>query len=203
MKAHAGASTLTLCLLGTSVPRGCAFLQHEIGALHQHHPSPLSSSRSRLDLDQFDGLSEDGDFLIVGINGGDPLETDTDESNYSASSPQSSPSFGLRVASADDSIDLAAVQRFREARPSTGINAVDSDDDEEALESVGEWLSDIMPTLRDSDIDSYARKFVAIGFAPDCVTQCELTWDDLSFMKLLHRRYLFNEITGQDHPWEA
>ena len=186
------------------MPRGCAFLQHEIGALRQH-PFPLSSSRSRLDVDQFDGLSEDGDFLIVGLNGGDPLETTgtSDESNYSASSPQSSPSFGLRVASADDSIDLAAVQRFREERPSTEINAIDSDDDEEALESVGEWLSDIMPTLRDSDIDSYARKFVAIGFDAGCVTQCELTWDDLSFMKLLHRRYLFNEITGQDHPWEA
>ena len=183
------------------MPRGCAFLQHEIGALHQH--PPLSSSRSRLDVDQFDGLSEDGDFLIVGINGGDPLETTTDESNYSASSPQSSPSFGLRVASADDSIDLAAVQRFREERPSTETNAVDSDDDEEALESVGEWLSDIMPTLRHSDIDSYAREFVAMGFHPGCVTQCELTWDDLGFMKMLHRRYLFNEMTGQDHPWEA
>ncbi len=185
------------------MPRGCAFLHHEIGALHQH-PSPLSSSRSRpsaqRDVDQFDGLSEDGDFLIVGINGGDPLETTTDESNYSASSPQSSPSFGLRVASADDSIDLAAVQRFREERPSTETNAVDSDDDEEALESVEEWLSEIMPTLRDTDITRYARQFVAIGFDPGCVTQCELTWDDLGFMKMLHRRYLFNEITGQDHP---
>ena len=184
------------------MPRGCAFLQHEIGVLHQH-PPPLSSSRSRLYVDQFDGLSEDGDFLIVGINGGDPLETTSDESNYISSSPQSLPSFGLRVASADDSIDLAAVQRFREKRPSTGIIAVDSDDDEEALESVGEWLSEIMPTLRESDIDSYTRKFVAIGFHPGCVTQCELTWDDLDFMKMLHRRYLFNEITGQDHPWEA
>ena len=202
MKAHAGASTLILCLLGTSVPRGCAFLQHEIGVLHQH-PPPLSSSRYRLDVGQFDGLSEDGDFLIVGINGGDPLETTSDESNCAASSPQSLPSFGLRVTSADDSIDLAAVQRFKEERPRTGINAVDSDDDEEALESVGEWLSEIMPTLRDADITRYARQFVAIGFDPSCVTQCELTWDDLDFMKMLHRRYLFNEITGQDHAWEA
>lgn len=177
-----------------------------------------SRPSAQRDVGQFDGLSEDGDFLIVGINGGDPLETTTNEDNYGASSLQSSPSFGLGVAAADDSINMAAVQRFREQskgsrigntgirseeRSFTGDNAIVSDDDEDAVEAVGVWLSEIIPTLRDSDNVTYSRKLVAIGFDPGCVTQCELTWDDLSFMKLLHRRYFLHEITGQDHPWEA
>ena len=176
------------------------------------------SSTPKRSLDDFVGLNDDGDFLMVGINGVDPLEIATqDDEDHDGTPPTASqstiPSFGLKLTSADDSIDMAAVQRFREqsevsridqaaqmkesARPSHGS------DDDEAVEAVGEWLSEIIPTLRDADNVRYSQELVAIGFDPGCVTQCELTWEDLSFMKLLHRRYLYNEITGQDHPWEA
>lgn len=169
-------------------------------------------------LDDFVGLNDDGDFLMVGINGVDPLEIATqDDEDHDGTPPPASqstiPSFGLKLTSADDSIDMAAVQRFREQSEFSRIDQVaqtkesahpshDSDDDE-AIEAVGEWLSEIIPTLRDADNVRYSQELVAIGFDPGCVTQCELTWEDLSFMKLLHRRYLYNEITGQDHPWEA
>lgn len=169
-------------------------------------------------LDDFIGLNDDGDFLMVGINGVDPLEiaTQDDEDNdgtLPTASQSTIPSFGLKLTSADDSIDMAAVQRFREQSEVSRIDQVaqtkesaqpshDSNDDE-AVEAVGEWLSEIIPTLRDVDNVRYSQELVAIGFEPGCVTQCELTWEDLSFMKLLHRRYFYNEITGQDHPWEA
>ena len=169
-------------------------------------------------LDDFVGLNDDGDFLMVGINGVDPLDIATqdgkDHDGTLPPVPQSTiPSFGLKLTSADDSIDMAAVQQFREqsevAKRDEGDRTKESarpshdSDDDEAVEAVGEWLSDIIPTLRDADNVRYSQELVAIGFDPGCVTQCELTWEDLGFMKLLHRRYLYNEITGQDHPWEA
>ena len=75
--------------------------------------------------------------------------------------------------------------------------------DEELLSDVKEWLVTIIPKLNGNDVDEYARGLSGIGFHPECVTMCELNYDDLDFMKVLHRRYLFNEITGIEHPWEA
>lgn len=164
--------------------------------------------------DHFWELNQDGDFLITGINGNDPLQGgDENEGSSSLVSSPSSPSLGLKLTSADDSIDMSVVARFKEAvdaRSSTSDSIVasnvdesDDDADEGAVGSVEEWLLQIIPTLQETDSTRYARKLVAIGFDPGCVTQCELTWDDLEFMKSLHRRYLYNEITGQGHPWEA
>ena len=179
---------------------------------------PGQLSTPQRGLDDFVGLNDDGDFLMVGINGVDPLESatqdDEDHDGALPPAPQSTiPSFGLKLTSADDSIDMAAVERFREqsevsridqaAQTKESAQPSHGSDDDEAVEAVGEWLSEIIPTLRDADNVRYSQELVSIGFDPGCVTQCELTWEDLSFMKLLHRRYLYNEITGQDHPWEA
>jgi hypothetical protein len=173
------------------------------GGVAESRRTPMSAQR---DVGDFVGLNDAGDFLMVGINGDDPLEISPREEEE-----QSMPSFGLKLTSADDSIDMAAIQRFREQSEVSRIkedtreedNLSAANDDDEVIGSIGEWLSELIPTLRDTDNVKYARELVDIGFDPGCVTQCELTWDDLSFMKLLHRRYLYNEITGQDHPWEA
>jgi hypothetical protein len=75
--------------------------------------------------------------------------------------------------------------------------------DETALSEIKEWLLSIIPALNQQDAESYSRGLDAIGFNPGCVTMCELQFEDLAFMKVLHRRYLFNEITGIEHPWEV
>ena len=167
-------------------------------------PSPLA------DNSQFSGLTDDGDLLITGINGDDPLQSDTNEEGSSLlSSSPPSPSFGLKLTSADDSIDMAAVARFKEQvaardRPDrSAARANTNHADEGAIGRVEEWLLQMIPTLQEVDLTTYARDLVDIGFDPGCITQCELQWDDLGFMKLLHRRYIYKEITGEGHPWEA
>lgn len=75
-----------------------------------------------------------------------------------------------------------------------------NDEDEKSLKA---WLLATIPKLNQHDLEEYSRGLVEIGFHPECVTMCELKYEDLGFMKVLHRRYLFNEVTGIEHPWEA
>ena len=176
---------------------------------------------------EFSGLNDDGDFLISGINDGNESRDDGNEQTSSVlgslSTTPSSTSFGaafggLKLTSADDTIDLSAVARFKEQADASKRESMSSrseisnysDDtmdfsaeDDDAILVVEEWLLEIIPTLRESDSRMYAERLFEIGFDPACISQCELTMEDLQFMKLLHRRYLFNEITGEGHPWEA
>eukprot|EP00562_Extubocellulus_spinifer_P020041 CAMPEP_0178591156 /NCGR_PEP_ID=MMETSP0697-20121206/28631_1 /TAXON_ID=265572 /ORGANISM="Extubocellulus spinifer, Strain CCMP396" /LENGTH=273 /DNA_ID=CAMNT_0020227983 /DNA_START=125 /DNA_END=943 /DNA_ORIENTATION=+ len=147
-------------------------------------PSPLA------DNSQLSGLTDDGDLLITGINGDDPLQSDANEEGSSllSSSSPPSPSFGLKLTSADDSIDMAAVARFKEqeaarGRPDRSVVARDNNNhaDEGASWRVEEWLLQMIPTLQEGDLTTYARELVDIGFDPGCITQCELQWDDLGF----------------------
>jgi len=94
----------------------------------------------------------------------------------------------------------------------SAINKAQNDDgmrssinyaDEETLTKIEEWLLSIIPTLNPNDVRAYAFGLDEIGFKPDCITQCELRYEDLTFMKVLHRRYLFNEVTGVEHPFEV
>jgi hypothetical protein len=64
------------------------------------------------------------------------------------------------------------------------------------------WLLGVIPTLNDKDLTKYATGLLDIGFDSECVTSCELRLSDLQFMKVLHRRYFFNEITGLGHPFK-
>jgi len=75
--------------------------------------------------------------------------------------------------------------------------------DEESLSDIENWLLSIIPTLNPNDVRAYTSGLDKIGFNPDCITQCELRYEDLTFMKVLHRRYLFNEVTGIEHPFEV
>jgi hypothetical protein len=75
--------------------------------------------------------------------------------------------------------------------------------DEDVLNEIEEYLMEIMPTLSETDVENYAMGLGSIGFHPKCVTLCELKLEDLDFMKVLHRRYFFNEVTGGEHPFEV
>mmetsp|Transcript_17955 Transcript_17955/g.52059 ORF Transcript_17955/g.52059 Transcript_17955/m.52059 type:complete len:274 (-) Transcript_17955:210-1031(-) len=66
--------------------------------------------------------------------------------------------------------------------------------DPEDVAWLEDWIADAMPTLKPSDAREYARGLARIGFDPECVTRSELRMDDLSFMKVLHRRYLYEKV---------
>ena len=83
------------------------------------------------------------------------------------------------------------------------VDTQQSDYDESSLIEIEEWLLTVIPKLSDNDIESYTRGLSRIGFHPECATMCELKYEDLEFMKVLHRRYLFNEVTGIEHPFEV
>ena len=68
--------------------------------------------------------------------------------------------------------------------------------------SVRGWLSGLLPSLDAYDLEAYAEGLTGIGFLPSCPSQCEVRYDDLDFMRVLHRRYLYREITGKGHPFE-
>lgn len=90
-----------------------------------------------------------------------------------------------------------------DVRRDSTTNSINVEMDDESLNDNKEWLHSVIPTLSSSDLDLYARGLYRIGFHPECVTMCELKYEDLEFMKVLHRRYLFNEVTGVDHPFEC
>mmetsp|Transcript_6598 Transcript_6598/g.14305 ORF Transcript_6598/g.14305 Transcript_6598/m.14305 type:complete len:390 (+) Transcript_6598:31-1200(+) len=76
------------------------------------------------------------------------------------------------------------------------------EDDETLLsiQTIKEWLVELIPTLPDKELDAYARGLDDIGFHPECITMSELQFEDLGFMKVLHQRYVFHEVTGVKHP---
>lgn len=206
---------------------------------------------SRLYNDPSYGLTEDGDFAILGVNAYD--NSDDDNSIISQSvgdlssllagvglGEVSTQSSGTQFAntnvgrnanvpnfSATSSINDAIFGRIDSSSimttPDTKRGSVigenvgersnnvqqqnqytrSSDIDETSLSEIQEWLLSIMPALTQQDAESYSRGLNEIGFNPGCVTMCELQFEDLAFMKVLHRRYLFNEVTGNDHPWEV
>jgi hypothetical protein len=184
----------------------------------------LSSSSVSFGGELVGGLNDDGDFLMVGINDDAAnlqywSDTTTEEKNLSitaASVSRTSSASSLGLESNSDShisssTTTTALDPLRTLSSSTRDDVDDDDDVDSALlppilatiTRLHTWLLEIIPTLSPADIQVYAAKLDDIGFDPECKTQCELLYDDLDFMKLLHRRYLFKEVSGQDHPWEA
>ena len=70
--------------------------------------------------------------------------------------------------------------------------------------AVKQWLFDTLPSLdKNDDLELYSEQLTRLGFHPDeCPSMCEISYEDLDFMKVLHRRYFYTEITGQEHPFE-
>ena len=212
-------------------------------------PVQISSRSSRLYNDPSYGLTEDGDFAILGVNAYD--NSDDDDSSISQSvgdlssilagvglsqlSTQSSPTtdvintgvsqnkFGSTTSSINNAIsgwlDSSSIPDTNNRGSVVGENVGERSNgndtqqqtqyttntavDEASLSEIQEWLLSIMPALNQQDAESYSRGLNAIGFNPGCVSMSELQFEDLAFMKVLHRRYLFNEVTGNDHPWEV
>lgn len=148
-------------------------------------------------------MTDDGDLALVGINVADScLVKSENESDvgWSWSSTQASTS---RLPLLEPTVVVPNVNESA-APSSTSISSQRRPNNPEQVQEVMEWLIEIIPTLLDSGDDCrfYAEELVAIGFHPNCVTQCELQMDDLAFMKPLHQRYIYNEVTGRSHPWK-
>lgn len=204
-------------------------------------------SQLHMSNDPFYGLTEDGDFAILGINAHD----DSDENNSrSTRTGQSvgdlssllsgvmfsglndpSTQFSRRTTATSMTVSSAPVnnaifgrldstsfsgsdakgdiligeigERSDNSQPQLVQSRRSSSVDEATISEIKEWLLSIIPALNDHDVEYYSTGLNKIGFSPNCVTMCELQFSDLDFMKLLHRRYLFNEVTGNEHPWEV
>ncbi len=155
------------------------------------------------------GLTEDGDFAIVGINAhvNDDDENDNVEINRQNSSTGTSIDWqGVGnmlfneplLKSGNGDIGVGPTNRYQNFRGNQVFpkEAV-------ADPQVEEWLMEVMPSLDESEVECYAQGLTTIGFRPQCPSLCELQYNDLDFIeKVLHRRYLFKEITGESHPFE-
>mmetsp|Transcript_11918 Transcript_11918/g.19524 ORF Transcript_11918/g.19524 Transcript_11918/m.19524 type:complete len:232 (-) Transcript_11918:21-716(-) len=210
-----------------------------------------TSPSSRLYNDPSYGLTEDGDFAILGVNAYDNGDDDNSSIGQSVgdlssilagvglSTVSTQPSsatdaintgvgqneFGTTSSSINNAIfgrldsssivGISDTNRGSVIGENVGERSNDNDTqqqnqytrstavDETSISEIQEWLLSIMPALNQQDAESYSRGLDAIGFNPGCVTMCELQFEDLAFMKVLHRRYLFNEVTGNEHPWEV
>ena len=157
------------------------------------------------------GLTDDGDFAILGVNVEEKAEGDDSDGNGpSSTSISGSSNSGTEIGWQGVGNMLFNEELLKSGRVDMGVGATNKYKDFRGNEIVPktdpivkEWLLEILPSLKDSDmIDTYAEGLSNLGFHPQCASMCELTYDDLDFMKALHQRYLFKEITGEEHPFE-
>ena len=191
-----------------------------------------------LSNDSFYGLTDDGDFAILGVNAYDSSDDDNNESSIGQSvgdlsallsgttfaGLNESPTVNQTPTTSNDAIfgqiDTTSStknmdgkrgnvigeigeQRQLQQQQRQSYNKRSSSADGAVLSEIKEWLLSMIPTLNQQDVDLYTRGLNAIGFHPVCVTMSELQFEDLAFMKILHQRYIFNEVTGIEHPWEV
>lgn len=162
------------------------------------------------DYGELSGLTDDGDFAILGINAynNENNENENMEPN-NRQNPNTGTSIGWQgvgnmlfneplLQSGNVDIGVGPTNRYRNFR---GNEVLPKELDVDP--QVEEWLMEILPSLEESEVECYAQGLLAIGFRPHCPSLCELRYDDLDFIeKVLHRRYLFKEITGESHPFE-
>jgi hypothetical protein len=183
--------------------------------------SPCRSSSHCLHLsnDSFYGLTDDGDFAILGINACDSSDDDNNDSSIGQSvGDLSSLLAGTTFAGLNESPavsqtlvvdgkrgnvigEIGEQRQLQQQQQQPYKN--NGSADKAVLSEIKEWLLSIIPTLNQQDVDLYTRGLNEIGFHPACVTMSELQFEDLAFMKILHARYIFNEVTGIEHPWEV
>jgi len=204
--------------------------------------SPFRSSSHCLHLSSNDssfyGLTDDGDFAILGVNAYDSSDDDNNDSsigqsvgdlssllagttfaglnesptvNQTPTTTSNDAIFGRIDTSSTKNMDgkrgnvigeigeQSQLQQQQQQQPYKRSRSAD----EAVLAEIKEWLLSIIPTLNQQDVDLYTRGLNEIGFHPACVTMSELQYEDLAFMKILHQRYVFNEVTGIEHPWEV
>mgnify|MGYP007072047907 CR=1 FL=1 len=134
MKAYA--ARLLLILLAICM-RSCAFSQDRCSRTQS---SQLSSSSGDTPSDRYLGLNEDGDFLMVGINGNDSVD-ESDDGISSSTSSHSLSMYGARVESTPISalVDKWALDRFDKL--TSGSRAHGTGDDERGSSTSHQRLS--------------------------------------------------------------
>lgn len=160
----------------------------------------------------FSTLNEDGDFIIGGLNDNDSNSSNSgDESsstlpNVAETQKQLASLLKIDYAVSTNSGDISDIDEQQDLKSFDFIKeSVKIDDDmssrsregnrkidELQLTKIQGFLTSIL-TLTESDLKYYAVEFVSIGFDPDCNSSGELEYDDLGFMKQLHRRYFWKE----------
>lgn len=157
------------------------------------------------------GLTDDGDFAILGINVSLDDNNDYEEkinlNNYILKGEFNT---GTLIGSGGVGKMLFNEHLQRSGRVDLGVGATNKYRDFRGNEIVRkdgdpivkEWLLELLPNLDIYDVESYAEGLSNIGFDPNCKSQCELQYDDLDFMRVLHRRYIYKEIMGEGHPFE-
>jgi len=171
--------------------------------------TPCYSSRS-------DSLNEDGDFLIPGINDNDSLSSlSSSSSDLLTSSSSSDPNTQeQQVTSLREILQYSDVGDKKEQQHQQLLYVSNNKNPGNELLGVGEdatrvledflasifsstslqWNSQNENTGGSTLLNTYARKLANIGFDPDCdEISIELKYEDLAFMKLLHRRYFWKE----------
>lgn len=156
-------------------------------SLGQSTTESATGSKTIIDQ-QILGLTDDGDLALIGFNVAD-------------SSDDGEASIGNDVLSnTQDDCGNSVTTATTTTVSMAGNERVDNDDQE--IQEMADWLFECIPTLKDDDYFYYADQLVSLGLNPNCITQCELRMEDLAFMKPLHQRYLFNEVTANPHPWQ-
>jgi len=150
------------------------------------------------------GLTDDGDFAILGVNASEQTEDDTTNSNFNNINTGTAIGFeGVGsmlfnedlIKSGRVDIGVGTSNTYKDFRGNEIIPKIDP--------AVKQWLVDVLPSLDENDLEIYAAGLTSIGYHPECPSLCEIRYEDLSFItKVLHRRYLFKEITGEEHPFE-
>jgi hypothetical protein len=144
------------------------------------------------------GLTDDGDFALLGINI-DDAQSSSSPRDASGSTTDSSLLQSL-LGGVSKSSEAPILQQS--TPPPVVVTPTQSSFPRthnvhlEQLERLEGWLLDMIPTLHPGDVEHYAAGLAEIGFDPECESRFELLVDDLSFMKLLHRRFVYNEVTS-------
>ena len=156
--------------------------------------SPSSNSESS--SAELFGLTEDGDFLMSGINA-DLSEEEL--SDLSSIQPDRNRNNNMMTNPFADMLNkplLGSSMMPPTTITAAGTQQIICEEDEEVIGVVEEFLSTILPS-HPHDCARYAEIFVTeLGFDPDCESSQELTYEDLEFMKKLHARHFWKEWTN-------
>lgn len=150
--------------------------------------SPLGSTST---------LNEEGDFLISGINDSESVVNQegnlflslNEDGDFPLSSTKTTPAEELNQ-SLELNLDKALLTT--EPRLPT-ISTRKHHPNEAQIQVLQDFLSSLFPSLNHVDSFEYAKELEKIGFDPDCESSFELQYDDISFMKRLHRRYFWSQ----------
>jgi hypothetical protein len=158
--------------------------------------TPPSSSKSS----ELHGLTDDGDFMMVGINSQDPMlfttintETKREPSPFSSSSEAMNNPLASFFPGGPKNNNPDPIMEATTPSPATRSSIIHSyQEEEEQIGVIEEFLSSLLPpSLNPNELKRYAHQLCALGFDPDCETSGELKYEDLDFMKRLHQRYFW------------